>query len=135
MKIKKKCEQEIDTLKKNVQDVELALRKAESEKQSKENQIRSLQDEIANQDEHAGKLNKEKKHQEEVNKKLTEDLQAQEDKYNHLNKVKAKLEGQLDEVRLVCSLSKNLPKVIQTQFLDWRQLGAWKTQQTRCGKG
>lgn len=47
------------------------------------------------------KLNKEKKHQEEINRKLQEDLQGEEDKVNHLNKVKAKLEQTLDEVRNV----------------------------------
>ena len=35
---------------------------------------------------------------EEGNKKLTEDLQAEEDKVNHLNKLKQKLEANLDEV-------------------------------------
>ncbi len=49
-----------------LQDMELSLRKAESEKQSKDHNIRSLQDEMAQQDELVAKLNKEKKHQEEV---------------------------------------------------------------------
>ena len=31
-------------------------------------------------------------------KKLTEDLQAEEDKCNHLNKLKQKLETQIDEL-------------------------------------
>ena len=30
-----------------------------------------------------------------------EDLQAEEDKVNHLNKVKAKMESQLDEVKFI----------------------------------
>lgn len=49
-RVKKKGEQEIDNLKKNVQDMELSLRKAESEKQAREHNIRSLQDEMAQQD-------------------------------------------------------------------------------------
>lgn len=65
-RIRKKGEQEIESLKKNNQDLELSLRKAESEKQAREHNIRSLQDEMANQDESVAKLNKEKKHQEEV---------------------------------------------------------------------
>lgn len=65
-RIRKKGEQEIESLKKNCQDLELSLRKAESEKQAREHNIRSLQDEMANQDEAVAKLNKEKKHQEEV---------------------------------------------------------------------
>jgi hypothetical protein len=48
------------------QDLELSLRKSESEKQSRDHNIRSLQEEMANQDELVAKLNKEKKHQEEV---------------------------------------------------------------------
>lgn len=98
-KAKKKIEGELDGLKKNIQDLEMSLRKADSEKTSKDNQVRSLQDEMRQQDELIAKLNKEKKHQEEVNRKLTEDLQAEEDKVNHMNKVKAKLEQNLDEVQ------------------------------------
>ncbi len=79
-KAKKKVEGECDALKKTIQDLEMSLRKAESEKQSKDQQNRSLQDEMAQQDEVIAKVNKEKKHQEEVNRKLTDDLQAEEDK-------------------------------------------------------
>lgn len=53
---------------------------------------------MAQQDELIARLNKEKKHQDEVNRKVDDDSQAEGDKYNHLNKVKAKLEQQLDEV-------------------------------------
>lgn len=49
-----------------VQELEMALRKAETEKQSREQNIRSLQDEMAGQDEAIARVNKEKKHQEEV---------------------------------------------------------------------
>jgi len=61
---------------------------------------------MGNQDELVAKLNKEKKHQEEINRKLTEDLQSQEDKVNHLNKVKTKLESQLDEVKFYITIPK-----------------------------
>lgn len=44
----------------------MALRKAESEKQSREQNIRLLQGEMANQDEAVARVNKEKKQQEEV---------------------------------------------------------------------
>ncbi len=53
---------------------------------------------MAQQDELIAKLNKEKKHQEEVNRKVGDDFQSEEDKLNHLNKLKGKLEQQLDEV-------------------------------------
>lgn len=44
------------------------------------------------------KLTKEKKNAEQANKELSEQLQAEEDKVNHLNKLKQKLEANLDEV-------------------------------------
>ncbi|EPB73264.1 myosin head [Ancylostoma ceylanicum] len=91
-------EQEIAEHKKHAQDLELSLKKAESEKQARDHNIRSLQDEMANQDEAVARLNKEKKHQEEVNRKLMEDLQAEEDRVNHMEKVRAKLEQQLDDL-------------------------------------
>ncbi len=50
------------------------------------------------QDELIAKLNKEKKMHEDTNRKITEDLQSEEDKVNHLNKIKAKLEQNIDEV-------------------------------------
>lgn len=42
-KVRKKIEQEVEALKKQIQDLELTVRKQESEKQSKDNQIKSLQ--------------------------------------------------------------------------------------------
>ncbi len=58
---------------------------------------------MAQQDELIARLNKEKKHQDEVNRKVDDDSQVEGDKYNHLNKVKAKLEQQLDEVNFIHS--------------------------------
>jgi len=95
---KKKLEQEIAGLKKDIEDFELGLQKSEGDKATKDHQIRNLNDEIAHQDELINKLNKEKKHMQEVNQKTAEDLQATEDKVNHLNKVKSKLEQTLDEI-------------------------------------
>lgn len=42
-KARKKIEQDVENLKKQIQDLELTIRKQESEKQSKDNQIKSLQ--------------------------------------------------------------------------------------------
>ncbi|XP_042243039.1 myosin heavy chain, muscle-like isoform X16 [Homarus americanus] len=95
---KKKIDQEISGLKKDIEDLELALQKAEQDKATKDHQIRNLNDEIAHQDELINKINKEKKHLQECNQKTAEDLQGIEDKCNHLNKVKAKLEQTLDEL-------------------------------------
>ncbi|XP_071547359.1 myosin heavy chain, muscle-like isoform X45 [Panulirus ornatus] len=95
---KKKIEQELSGLKKDIEDLELTVQKAEQDKATKDHQIRNLNDEIAHQDELINKINKEKKHLQECNQKTAEDLQAIEDKCNHLNKVKAKLEQTLDEL-------------------------------------
>ncbi|CAJ0963261.1 unnamed protein product, partial [Mesorhabditis belari] len=80
LRAKKRAEGELDGLKKQLQDLQMSLRKGESERQSKEHQIRSLQDEMQHQDETVAKLSKEKKHQEEMNRKLVEDLHSEEDK-------------------------------------------------------
>lgn len=95
---RRKLESEVTNLKKDVDDMELTIQKAEQDKASKEHQIRNLNDEISNQDDLINKLTKEKKHLQEVNQKTAEDLQGTEDKVNHLNKVKAKLEQTLDEL-------------------------------------
>ncbi|XP_023245663.1 myosin heavy chain, muscle isoform X24 [Copidosoma floridanum] len=95
---KKKLDQEISGLKKDLEDLELTIQKSEQDKATKDHQIRNLNDEIAHQDELINKLNKEKKNQGEINQKTAEELQAAEDKVNHLNKVKQKLEQTLDEL-------------------------------------
>lgn len=97
-----------------MQDIEMQLRKVESEKSSKDHQIRTLQvrffitkqhiststlqEEMQNQESSIAKLSKERKHREEEARKLTEDLQAEEDKVNHANKVVAKLENTLEDL-------------------------------------
>uniref|UniRef100_T1IQ65 Myosin heavy chain, muscle n=1 Tax=Strigamia maritima TaxID=126957 RepID=T1IQ65_STRMM len=96
--VKRKLENEISGMKKDVEDLELNLQKAEQDKNTKDHQIRNLNDEIAHQDELINKLNKEKKNFQENSQKTSEDLQATEDKVNHLSKVKAKLEQTLDEL-------------------------------------
>merc|ERR1712038_1274284 len=95
---KKELEAENMVIKKDIEDLELAIQKLEQEKTNRDHNIRSLNDEIANQDEVINKLNKEKKHVAENNSKAAEDLQCAEDKVNHLNNVKSKLESTLDEL-------------------------------------
>lgn len=129
-KAKKKVEQDCENLNRKIQDLELALKKAETEKQSKDNQIRSLQDEMTHQDDLVAKLNKEKKQQEEVNKKLLEDLQAAEDEVNHLNKIRTKLEQQLDDVsppRVQVFLRRSL----NLALLDGKRLGKGEARSPR----
>merc|ERR1712241_652325 len=58
---RKVMEGEIVVVKKDIEDLELALQKLEQEKTNRDHNIRSLNDEVANQDEVINKLNKEKK--------------------------------------------------------------------------
>lgn len=95
---KKKSEQEINNLKKDVEDLELVVQRNDQERAAKDHQIHNLNDEVAHQEELINKLMKEKKHLQECNQKTAEDLQNVEDKCNHLNKVKSKLEQTLDEL-------------------------------------
>merc|ERR1719328_780307 len=95
---KKELESENVVIKKDIEDLELAIQKLEQEKTNRDHTIRSLSDEIANQDEVINKLNKEKKHQSENHSKAAEDLQVAEDKLDHLSNIKSKLEQTLDEL-------------------------------------
>merc|ERR1712055_535612 len=95
---KKQLEAENQVIKKDIEDLELAIQKLEQEKTNRDHNIRSLNDEIAAQDEVINKLNKEKKLAAENNSKASEDMQCAEDKVNHLNNVKSKLESTLDEL-------------------------------------
>merc|ERR1719483_97441 len=74
-------------IKKDIEDLELAIQKLEQEKTNRDHSIRSLNDEIANQDEVLNKLNKEKKHIGENSAKSLEDLQVAEEKVEHLSKI------------------------------------------------
>merc|ERR1711876_51362 len=95
---KKVLEGENLVIKKDMEDIELAIQKLDQENTNRDHTIRHLNDEIANQDEVINKLNKEKKHMGEVSAKATEDLQTAGDKVNHLANIKSKLESTLDEL-------------------------------------
>merc|ERR1712223_1997672 len=95
---KKALEGDNVAIKKDIEDLELAIQKLEQEKTNRDHTIRSLNDEIANQDEVLNKLNKEKKHQCENGAKAMEDLQVAQEKVEHLAKIKSKLEQTLDEL-------------------------------------
>merc|ERR1712141_538442 len=95
---KKVLEGENVIIKKDIEDIELAIQKLEQEKTNRDHTIRHLNDEIANQDEVINKLNKEKKHAGETNAKANEDLQTAGDKVDHLANIKSKLESTLDEL-------------------------------------
>merc|ERR1712228_291381 len=95
---KKNLEADNLIIKKDIEDLEIAIQKLEQEKTNRDHTIRTLNDEIANQDEVINKLNKEKKHLGENSAKATEDLQAAEDKVGHLGNIKQKLEQTMDEL-------------------------------------
>lgn len=63
-------------LKKEIEDLELSVNKADGDKATKDHQIRNLNEEITHQDELVNKLNKEKKQMQEINQKTGEDLQV-----------------------------------------------------------
>merc|ERR1719495_2309931 len=96
---KKALEQQNASIKKDIEDLELAVQKLEQEKCNRDYIMRQVNDEIANQDEIINKLNKEKKHVAENNAKATEDMQAAEDKVSHLTNIKTKLEQTMDELQ------------------------------------
>ena len=95
---KKHLESENQLIKKDIEDLEVAIQKLEQEKTNKDHNIRSLNDEIANQDEVISKLNKEKKRVSENSSKTAKDLESAEEKVTHLNNVKTKLQSTLDEL-------------------------------------
>merc|ERR1719336_2951391 len=95
---KKVLETENGVIKKDIEDIEIAIQKLEQEKTNRDHTIRHLNDEIANQDEVINKLNKEKKHQGDNAAKANEDLQTAADKVSHLSNIKSKLESTLDEL-------------------------------------
>merc|ERR1711935_826837 len=95
---KKTLEADNIIIKKDIEDLEIAIQKLEQEKTNRDHTIRTLNDEIANQDEVINKLNKEKKHMSENSAKASEDLQVASEKVDHLSKIKSKLESTLDEL-------------------------------------
>merc|ERR1712088_1215656 len=88
----------IGAVKKDIEDVELAITKVEQEKGNRDHTIKTLQDEIAEQDEVINKLNKEKKHLSATQAKSAEDLVSAEEKVGHLSQVKSQLESTLDQL-------------------------------------
>merc|ERR1711962_1030315 len=88
----------IGVVKKEIEDIELAISKVELEKGNRDHTIKVLQDEIAEQDEVINKLNKEKKHIAETQAKSNDDSLSINEKVAHLTSVKSKLESTLDEL-------------------------------------
>merc|ERR1711962_107850 len=88
----------IGVVKKEIEDIELAIAKVELEKGNRDHTIKVLGDEIAEQDEVINKLNKEKKHIAETQAKSNDDMVSANEKVEHLASVKSKLESTLGEL-------------------------------------
>merc|ERR1711872_1080568 len=88
----------IGAVKKDIEDVELAILKVEQDKGNRDHTIKVLQAEVAEQDEVINKLNKEKKHLSATQAKSSEDLVAAEEKVAHLMSVKSQLQSTLDQL-------------------------------------
>merc|ERR1712168_1382073 len=88
----------IGAVKKDIEDIELAITKVEQEKGNRDHTIKVLQDEVSEQDEVINKSNKEKKHLSATQAKSSEDLAAAEEKVAHLSQVKSQLESTLDQM-------------------------------------
>ena len=95
---RRQLEGDIGSFRKDIEEVEMAVQKAEQEKTNKDHIIRGLNDEIAHQDELINKLNKEKKHAQETQAKASDEMTQAETKVDDLNKIKTKLEVTLDEL-------------------------------------
>merc|ERR1719348_2340383 len=88
----------VGVVKKEIEDIELAIAKVELEKGNRDHTIKVLQDEIAEQDEVINKLNKEKKHIAETQAKSNDDMVSVNEKVEHLAAVKSQLESTLDQL-------------------------------------
>jgi len=95
---KRKFENDLGGFRKDIEDMEITIQKAEQEKTNRDHTIRNMNDEIAHQDELINKLNKEKKHAMETQAKSSDELTSAEEKMDGLNKIKTKLEVTLDEL-------------------------------------
>merc|ERR1712059_209915 len=98
MGMKRKYENDLGSYRKDIDDLEISIQKAEQEKTNRDHTIRNMNDEIAHQDELINKLNKEKKYAMETQAKSTEELTSAEEKMGALTKIKTKLEVTLDEL-------------------------------------
>uniref|UniRef100_A0A0N5AQ10 Myosin head n=1 Tax=Syphacia muris TaxID=451379 RepID=A0A0N5AQ10_9BILA len=99
IKAKDEAQSEVGSLKKLAADLEVDIRKAESERTSKERELQSLKEEMQQQTILVTKLHKEIDHQSEVNKRMTRQLQDEEVKSNQIFKLKVKLEQRLDDFK------------------------------------
>merc|ERR1712106_224307 len=91
-------EGDLSSYRKDIDDMNMQVQKAENERTARDHQIRNLSDEIAHQDELINKLSKEKKYLQENQSKSSDELNSAEEKMDSYSKVKTKLEVTLDEL-------------------------------------
>ena len=95
---KKMVEGDTEIIKKEIGECELKIQKVQQECANRDHSIRTLNEVIENNDQVINKLNKEKKYIQETVGKATENLHDASEKVSHLNNVKNKLEGTLDDL-------------------------------------
>merc|ERR1719153_308021 len=105
----------IGVVKKEIEDIELAISKVELEKGNRDHTIKVLGDEIAEQDEVINKLNKEKKHIAETQAKSNDDMVSVSEKVEHLAAVKSKLESTLGELESSLDKEKKSRATVEKQ--------------------
>merc|ERR1712038_1712076 len=105
----------IGAVKKDIEDIELAIAKVELEKGNRDHTIKVLQDEIAEQDEVINKLNKEKEHIAENQAKSNDDMISANEKVDHLASVKSKLESTLGELESSLDKEKKSRATVEKQ--------------------
>merc|ERR1719391_1462598 len=105
----------VGVVKKEIEDIELAIAKVEPEKGNRDHTIKVLQDEIAEQDEVINKLNKEKKHIAETQAKSNDDMVSVGEKVDHLAAVKSKLESTLGELESSLDKEKKSRATVEKQ--------------------
>merc|ERR1719412_2275200 len=77
---KRRFENDLSSFRKDIDETNLQVQKAEQEKTNRDHTIRNLNDEIAHQDELINKLTKEKKYMQESQAKSSEELSQAEEK-------------------------------------------------------
>jgi phage shock protein A len=92
---KRKLEDEASELKKDIDEIEVALSKLEKEKHATENKYKNLQEENAMIDEKIKILQKEVKSISDASKLTLVDLSGEEEKVAGLTRIKTKLEAQV----------------------------------------
>ncbi|XP_003379319.1 putative myosin head (motor domain) [Trichinella spiralis] len=112
-KAKKKLQEEVDKLTARIVELELLVKKHESDKQSLDMQLRSLKDAALHQEDAHVKLSKEKKASDDKVQKLTQDLHAVEDKVVSAEKVNKKLENSLEEAHDALEREKRLRQELE----------------------